>query len=43
MKGYPSDNIVVEATCKIIKTEFINHRILASLEQLQLELADYVT
>ena len=32
---------VVEATYKIIKTEFINQRVFYSLEQLQIELAYY--
>ena len=42
MKGCSYDTAVAEATYKIIKTEFIKHRTFASLEQLQLELADYV-
>ena len=42
MKGCPYDNAVAEATYKIIKMEFINNRVFASLEQLQIELADYV-
>ena len=42
MKGCPCDNAVAEATYKIIKTEFIKNRVFASLEQLQIELVDYV-
>ena len=42
MKGCPYDNAVAEATYKIIKTEFTKNRVFASLEQLQIELADYV-
>lgn len=42
MKGCPYDNAVAEATYKIIKTEFIKKRVFASLEELQIELADYV-
>ncbi len=41
-KGCPYDNAVAEATFKVIKTEFINNRVFDSLEQLQLELFDYV-
>jgi len=42
MKGCPYDNAVAEATYKIIKTEFVRNRSFASLEELQVELADYV-
>lgn len=42
MKGCPYDNMVTEATYKIIKTEFIKNRIFASLKQLQIELANYI-
>ena len=42
MKGCPYDNAVAEATYKIIKTEFVRNRSFASLEDLQVELADYV-
>lgn len=42
MKGCPYDNAVAEATYKIIKTEFVKNRSFASLEELQVELADYV-
>lgn len=42
MKGCPYDNAVAEATYKIIKTEFVRNRTFASLEELQVELADYV-
>lgn len=41
-KGCPYDNAVAEATYKIIKTEFAFNRIFDSLEQLMLQLADYV-
>ena len=41
-KGCPYDNAVAEATFKLCKTEFIYGRTFDSLEQLQLELADYV-
>jgi transposase InsO family protein len=42
MKGCPYDNAVAEATYKIIKTEFVRTKSFASLEDLQVELADYV-
>lgn len=42
MKGCPYDNAVAEATYKIIKTEFVKGRTFSSLEELKLELADYV-
>ena len=42
LKGCPYDNAVAEATFKIIKEEFIYRRVSISLEQLELELADYV-
>lgn len=42
MKGCPYDNAVAEATYKIIKTEFVKGRCFSSLEELNLELADYV-
>lgn len=41
-KGCPYDNAVVEATFKIIKTEFVYGRKFNTLEELQLELLDYV-
>lgn len=41
-KGCPYDNAVAEATYKIIKTEFAFNRIFSSLEELELELFDYV-
>jgi putative transposase len=41
-KGCPYDNAVAEATFKIFKTEFANQMIFTSLEQLVLELSDYV-
>lgn len=41
-KGNPYDNAVSEATNKILKTEFIYQRKFETLEQLQLELAEYV-
>ena len=42
VKGWAYDNAVAEATYKIIKTEFINQRTFSSLDQLKIELADYV-
>lgn len=42
MKGCPYDNAVAEATYKIIKTEFVKNRTFSSLEELKLELSDYV-
>ncbi|GAA2717519.1 hypothetical protein GCM10009865_51950 [Aeromicrobium ponti] len=42
MKGCPYDKAVAEATFKIIKTEFIKGKYFESLEQLKLELDDYV-
>lgn len=42
MKGCPYDNAVAEATYKIIKTEFVKGNYFESLEQLTLELDDYV-
>ena len=42
MKGCPYDNAVAEATFKIIKTEFVKGRHFNSLEELTLELNDYV-
>ncbi|EMY8534838.1 IS3 family transposase [Bacillus cereus group sp. TH43LC] len=41
-KGCPYDNAVAEATYKIFKTEFVRGRHFASLEELTLELNDYV-
>ncbi|PIE96177.1 hypothetical protein CO726_05320 [Bacillus fungorum] len=41
-KGCPYDNVVAEATYKIFKTEFVRGRYFASLEELTLELNDYV-
>lgn len=41
-KGNPYDNAVAEATFKILKTELINGTHYPSLEQLSLELFDYV-
>ncbi|WP_392388000.1 IS3 family transposase [Bacillus mycoides] len=41
-KGCPYDNTVAEATYKIFKTEFVHYRHFASLEELTLELNDYV-
>ncbi|MBT2701472.1 integrase core domain-containing protein [Bacillus sp. ISL-40] len=41
-KGCPYDNAVEEATFKIIKTEFVKGMYFDSLEQLKLELDDYV-
>ena len=42
MKGNPYDNAVAEATFKLFKTELINDVYFDSLEQLSLELGDYV-
>jgi putative transposase len=42
MKGCPYDNAVAEATFKVFKTEFANGAHFSSLEQLALELDDYV-
>ncbi|MES5846362.1 IS3 family transposase [Bacillus cereus group sp. MG16] len=42
MKGCPYDNAVAEAMFKVFKTEFANGAHFASLEQLALELDDYV-
>ena len=42
MKGCPDDNAVAEANFKVVKTEFICRYHVESLEQLQLQLADYV-
>lgn len=42
MKGCPYDNAVAEANFKIFKTEFVRGRNFNSLEQLKVELADYV-
>ena len=42
MKGCPYDNAVAEATFKVFKTEFVCGRNFDSLEQLKIELADYV-
>jgi transposase InsO family protein len=41
-KGCPYDNAVAEATYKIFKTEFAFKRIFDSLDQLKIELSDYV-
>jgi putative transposase len=42
MKGCPYDNAVAEATYKIFKTEFIKNKHFNSLEELALELSDYI-
>jgi transposase InsO family protein len=42
MKGCPYDNAVAEASYKIIKTELVKDSVFGSLEELKLELADYV-
>lgn len=42
MKGCPYDNAVAESTFKIIKTEFVRNYHFESLEELNIELADYV-
>lgn len=41
-KGCPYDNAVAEATYKILKTEFIRNREFCTLEELKLELDDYI-
>ena len=42
MKGCLYDNVIAEATFKIIKTEFVKGRYFENLDQLKLELDDYV-
>jgi transposase InsO family protein len=42
MKGYPYDNAVAESTFKMIKAEFVYSRRFEMLEQLQMELSDYI-
>ncbi len=42
MKGCLYDNAMAEATYKIIKTEFIRQNKFENIEQLKIELADYV-
>ena len=42
MKGCPYDNAVAEWTFKMIKAEFVSCRRFATIDQLRLELADYV-
>lgn len=41
-KGTPYDNAVSEATFKILKTEFIDKKIFKTLNELKVELMDYV-
>lgn len=41
-KGCPYDNAVAEAAFKVFKTEFVNQQLFISLEQLKIELFDYV-
>ena len=41
-KGCPYDNAVAEAAFKVIKTEFAFNRVFGSLEELEMELFDYV-
>jgi putative transposase len=41
-KGCPYDNAVVESLYNVLKTEFIKGKVFSSLEQLHIELADYV-
>lgn len=41
-KGCPYENAVAEAAFKVIKTEFAFHKVFGSLEELQMELFDYV-
>lgn len=42
MKGCPYDNAVAEAMFKVVKTEFTNQSHFSSLDELELELNDYV-
>ena len=42
MKGCPYDNAVAESTFRLIKKEFVSSRRFSTLEQLRLELADYI-
>ncbi|SNT32462.1 Transposase InsO and inactivated derivatives [Anaerovirgula multivorans] len=42
LKGCPYDNAVAEATFKIFKTEFTKGYLFDSLQELQLELSDYI-
>ena len=41
-KGNPYDNAVAESTFKIFKTEFVNMSIFKTLNELEIELADYI-
>lgn len=41
-KGCPYDNAVAEATFKVFKTEFVYPNTFDTLDQLKLELYDYV-
>lgn len=41
-KGYPYDNAIAKATFKLIKTEFAFNRKFNNLEQLELELFNYI-
>lgn len=41
-KGSPHDNAVAEATFKLLKTEFVRNRNFEGLDQLKLQLTDYV-
>jgi transposase InsO family protein len=42
MKGGPYDNAVAESTFKMIKVEFVSSWRFGTLDQLKLELTDYV-
>ncbi|GEK35349.1 integrase [Kurthia sibirica] len=42
MKGCPYDNAVAEATFKVFKTEFANQSNFSTVDQLEIELNDYV-
>nr|WP_232025830.1 IS3 family transposase [Kurthia zopfii] len=42
MKGCPYDNAVAEATFKVFKTEFANQANFSTVDQLEIELNDYV-
>lgn len=42
MKGCPYDNAVAEATYKVIKTEFVNHQVFETQEQVGYAFSDYI-
>ena len=41
-KGNPFDNAVYESSYNIIKTEFVSNKLFENIEQLDLELFDYI-